>query len=747
MAQVVQAKCPHCQNMLRIPAAWLSQPMKCKFCQQIFQTKAAAATGVPSVTAMTPLPPVAPAGVAAPAGDFHFDQPEEYAGAIITRPRRKKGRWKGFLLLLFLLGIGGAGTYFAWPYLNDLIHHEKKQDQVAQHKGKPDTAPDHKVNGKTPKSPDKTPLETDKKKGPKTEPKTDPTEDPSPEDPPPKIDPNPKKKDPEITPKKDPNPKMDPQRITGAFPRRALLVNVSNYLLFNPLKYGKGREGKYPGSSTAVLADQLSRPPFNIPATQIYELSDGFELENGLPGKKPKSKKEPRSTVKQTIEFAISDFVDSSREQDRIVVLFTGHALEIEKEAYLVPVEGNRDDAKSLIPLSWVYDKLAQCKARQKLLILDVFRYPPARGEEIPGTGEMTEAVDAKLQNPLAGVQVWASCTKGQQAIEFDGGSVFLQALCQSLQERLPGIAEPTHPLPLDSLVPKVNQRLKELLGPQKLEQMSRLTGKELEGGAAYDPNLPLPKLTLRGPDLPGGNTAGLAMVKNILDEINLLPTVRDTQNQLQATSLPAFSAKALAEYKADYKTMKELAAMAKDKEKYPLRAAVLEISKALQETKRISMKESLTNPGGAITPQIKAQFLKEQQTPGLMIFELEKLKAEIDMVADKRDVETSKRWQAHFDYAVARLQSRLVFLYEYNNILAQVRSDSLPALEPIHNGWRVGSQKKVQINEPKVKDMVKSIGKTWKRIAEENPGTPWAILAQRESMTALGLVWRPSRE
>ena len=73
--------------------------------------------------------------------------------------------------------------------------------------------------------------------------------------------------------------------------------------------------------------------------------------------------------------------------------------------------------------------------------------------------------------------------------------------------------------------------------------------------------------------------------------------------------------------------------------------------------------------------------------------------------------------------------------------------ADNLPHLEPVHNGWRVGSQKKVQINEPKVKELVKNISKTWKRIADENPGTPWAILAARENMTALGLVWRPSRD
>src|SRR4029077_16315337 len=103
------------------------------------------------------------------------------------------------------------------------------------------------------------------------------------------------------------------------------------------------------------------------------------------------------STSKAVIENAIAEFVETARGQDRIMILFTGHAIEIDKDAYRVPVEGNREDKTTLIPLAWVYDKLARCKARQKLLILDVFRYPPARGEELPGTGEMTEDFDAKL--------------------------------------------------------------------------------------------------------------------------------------------------------------------------------------------------------------------------------------------------------------------------------------------------------------------------------------------------------------
>jgi hypothetical protein len=702
MTRVVQARCPSCKNVLRIPAEWLTQPMKCKHCLQIFQAR--------SVTgdSAAPMPDTA-------AGADH----DRAANSSPSAAPRAGGLRKAVLLLGLVLTAGGI-LMFARPQLD-----KANSDNTSPATGDQSaSAPLVSV--------------TDKKAEPTSSGEASP---------PAKIDGLPTESDPpsktDVAKKTEadlPKQKAPAKAVEEVFPRRALLISVSNYLLFNPLHYGNPRDlppGKYPGSSTGVLVDTMNRRPLNIPGTQITELSDAGKNAFAIPGV---------STTKAVIENTIGEFVDTARAQDRIIVLFTGHGMEIGKEAYLVPVEGNRDDPQTLIPLSWIYDRLAVCKARQKLLILDVFRYPPARGEELPGTDAMTDDFDAKLRNPPAGVQVWASCIKGQQSIELEGGSVFLQVLCKVLQDGIAGIASPADALPLDRLVPKVNGRLVEILAPQKLAQQTRLSGTHIEeGGAAYNAAEPLPpRLVLKAVAPAGKKVAGLAMVKNIVDEINRLPPVRASQKQVQAASLPAFSAGALEEYNADYKSWPELLAMAQDKDRYPLRAAVLQAIKVLRDSEKIKMKETF---GGPITPQVKKQFAATQQEPGIMIFQMETALAELKTAGQKRAQETSRRWLANYDYALARLQSRLVYLYEYNNILAQVRGDSLPPLEPIHTGWRVGSQKKVQISEPKVKEMVKNISKTWKRIAEENPGTPWAVLATRENMTALGLVWRPSRD
>jgi hypothetical protein len=747
MTQVIQASCPKCRSKLRIPADWIGRPMRCKLCREIFLSRPRESIQLQPVGASspTPLPPTAVSAALLPKpvqGDaFSFDDDVDLAPATPLRSaRRGGGGWKrGLLLLSCVAAIAGVVFFLARPHLGNLFKSDKDKvavtptDKASGDKRVIDDG-DKKSSDKV--TPDKKAYEkktTDKKFSDK-KPADKKSSDKKSSD---KIASTDKIFDP--PPPKDKNGPKPPR---GAFPRRALLINVNNYIYANHVNYGSKRDNRYPGSSTAVLADQLNRRPMNMPANQIFELSDGART--------------PQPTLKPVIENAITDFLDSARKQDRIILFFAGHAIDNEetKEAYLVPLEGDMNDPKTLIPLSWVYDRLAKCRAWQKVLILDVCRYPPARGLELPGSGDMGDILDAKLQKPPAGVQVWSSCIKGQQAIEFEGGSVFIQALCNALQTGLAGIQKQTDPLPIDSLFSKVTTKMKELLEPEKMEQTTRLSGSGPGGPGPYDADEALAEqLTFRVPTAQAGN----ALVNNILKEIRKIPAVRaarrGSENLLEITYLPPFQAKALDDFKSTEPSFSLLENMKPEKleeyrEKFPLRVAVTEAIKALNDNARFTMKESLTNPGGPITPQIKAQFLKDQEDPGVAAFFLKEALLKLKAAQKERDKEPSKRWQANFDYTLARMQARLVYTMDYNFVLAQVRGDSLPPLNnAIHNGWRIASRDKPQIKENEVKEMVKSIRKTWEKIKTDYPNTPWAVMARRESMTALGLEWRASRE
>ncbi len=781
MSQVVQAKCPQCLAMLRIPSDWIGAAMRCKHCKNTFQAKAHAPTiltqetAAPAPTTMTKAAPVAkPIAVAqalaaAPAqptapplssgNPFGFDL-EEPTDSPLTNPRRRK-KSNGLLLLvvmffvLFLFGGSGAG-FVIYKAMNtgpeskklanadgnktdDVVIPVKPGDDKASTDARPDKdqAIKKDKDGMLPVGDD---AKTDKEK-PKVKLPPPPVKDKT-------------KKDKDLV-KKDGVVKKPPVFTNDPFPRRALLINVSNYLLYNTVHYGNepgALGGGYPGSSTGTLRERLSRPPMNFPATQITELSDAVP---------PSSKvAKAHSTQKSVLETTIKDFLDGSRAQDRIVILFSGHGAYFEesKASYLVPIDGNLKNPDSLLPLKWVYDQLAQCKAQQKVLILDVFRYSPSRGFELPTPGEgeegtMPEGFDKDVLNPPAGIQVWCSCQKEQNSVELEGGSAFIQALSNSLQGggAMKGISSTDQPIPVDDLVKDVNDRLAVLLKPEKRTQVSRLTGKPTDNAVAYNKEEALPeKLVLKPPTAGGAKAAGFAQVNNILDELKILPPVRDTRagdrNLLEARNLPAFPATKIDNYKADgYQNITELQkkytsnkeAFAKD---FPLRAAYFEALEALQESAKIQMREVLPGP---INPKLKAAFLLEQSDPGISIFKLEQALATVKEAGEKRDAETSKRWQANFDYLQARLQSRLVYLIEYSYTLGQIRADNLPELAAGQTGWRMGTGKKIAVTESKAKAWVKDTKKIWERIQTQYPETPWALLAQRESMLSLGLVWR----
>lgn len=541
--------------------------------------------------------------------------------------------------------------------------------------------------------------------------------------------------------------------ITSAngLPRRALFIAPVNYLFLNSTHFYQGKEGSGSGENALLYRFNMGAP-FNIEKNQIYLLSDAGD------GKYAAS-----TPQKDVIEAAIKDFVETSRAQDRVILFFSGHACDVDGKGYLVPIEGDPNEKETLIPIDWVYEQLAKCKARQKVFVVDAFRFPPARGLELPATGPMTEAVDKQLESPPPGVQVVSACLKDQQSLEFENGSIFQSALIDSFRKMALGaIVQPKDALPIGDLVTKANAFMKENLGggaammgkddkaEAPMAQVCRLSGKEPDAGADPNPTEPAPaQIAFQKGDK---NDANLAVAKTILDEIkNFSPMKMSQVPQLSSMTLAALpgAGKEIDDYKdegfnpftADGST---LAAM---KGKFPLRVMSYEISNKLKEFINLPMREVLNNPGGPLDAKAKSRFLLEQKDPALAVLDLEELLADAKKLADNRDDEKSKRWQAHFDLSLARLQSRLVYIYEYNNLIALIRSDSLPDLTPAHTGWRVNTSNKIQIKEASVKAMAKDANRTWERLSKEYPGTPWAIIAKREKNVSMGLQWVATKD
>jgi hypothetical protein len=697
--QIVQAKCPGCKQVLRIPAAWMQQPIRCKHCGLIIQGKPAAAAVTTAAPAPAPVVSAAAEVVVEPPPPAEDNTPPPLIDIATTargRYRRRRPHSGGRTLVLAGLCVfafcllGGAITAVVTiPSVRGLFtaNQSPKSDKLAA--TEPGDAESPGSTGRVPAS----------------------------------------------GPEKRPGPTEVPSPSKNVYPRRALAISVNNYLYANPVNYGAM------GRDVNSLLDRLCRT-LHVPANQIVELSDS-------------TLKKPRAPLKPVIEETVVQFLSSCRAQDRILVLFVGHAVEIDGEAYLVPIEGDLEGKKSLIPLKWLYEQLAKCPARQKVFIIDVCRFDPGRGTERPGSGEMGEKLDAALKNPPKGVQVWSACVAKQRSFEFTNAVIhnglFLDELYDALGDPRKkinlGIQRPGDSFPLDKLVPVVGQRVqKEIATQQKAEQTPRLSGEELPDGAPYDPaEPPPPPVAVPPPPQPSEGAAGKAVVQSILEETDAIPPVKLTREgllPLQYESLPPFSGKTLEAYKADYTSLKELRAKI---DQFPLRKAVLNAADVLTKHAKSFREDFPAGGGGALTAEEKKKILEQQQDPAKINAELEEALEELLDVGKEREQEKSKRWQANYDYVLARLTARMAYVEEYNLMLGKIRKDELPPLDSqIHQGWRMASQATLHTKDGK--DKAEKAKTALERLIKEHPGTPWEVLAKRERLTNLGLKWEPTR-
>jgi hypothetical protein len=734
--------------MLRIPSDWVQATMRCKHCQLLVQARIRSPKAAYAAPVITSSPagsgqeqPLlqgefrmsASAAVAElpSASSLSFQQGSLDAGQpIITikRPSRGLG-WQGNLILLaFLALIAGIG------YVN--------RERLAQSWRQ---------------------LRADL--------------------PGPAGQGNNESEDPDSKDGEHPKPREGPKAAVPAqiqFPRRILAVSVNNYLYANPVSSGSSDDDlavppddtfKRPDRSFHAILTRFAEV-MHVPPGQVVELSDAA----------PRGQSQP--PLKGVIEKTVAQFLDSCRAQDRIMVFFIGHAVEIAGANYLVPVEGELGVKETLIPVAWLMDRLGKCRAQEKILVMDVCRFNPGRGLERPGTGPMTATLEAALKNPPAGVRVWSACSAGQYSYEgaielgdrtLDNNGYFINELFESIgpfKKRVnAGIQNAEDPFPLEVLASgdgrakgihasatfEVGDWYQQKQVPflsadpadkarivASLTQALTLpaTGTPADGlpglaclleprqAVPYDPKEPLAaEMVIQPPDPPEGGAANSALVQQILNEIDS-KMQREGTLSLKVSTLPPFSAPRLAEY-IDDGTMT------------PLRQVIVTTATLLKKHAE-TFKENFRGNGNDAA--LKKLILERQQKPARAFAELMDQLEQLKEVGDTdRKKEKSKRWLANYDFVLARLEARLAYVYEYNYMLGQIRKDALPPRDPAkHTGWRLAAQERLQSGS-EAKKLATDSKKLLNKIAADHQGTPWEILAKRQALTTLGLEWQPT--
>ena len=185
------------------------------------------------------------------------------------------------------------------------------------------------------------------------------------------------------------------------------------------------------------------------------------------------------------------------------------------------------------------------------------------------------------------------------------------------------------------------------------------------------------------------------------------------------------------------------------NKEKYKLRAVTLDAFDAIREIWGTSpeagglgnLEETIEAP---ITEATKKKINKGLEAYAIGIAKLELINIELDNVAALKPGET-KRWQAHYEYARAVVKSRLAYLNEYNKLMGNVRTETLPQLKTNvgQNSYKLASSEKMK-SKKEVQKLAEESQEAFAKLIAEHKGTPWAIQAKRDRSFSLGLVWLP---
>jgi len=193
--------------------------------------------------------------------------------------------------------------------------------------------------------------------------------------------------------------------------RWAILIGVQNYE--DPTL---GRL-EYPVADATVLRETLVKRD-RVPPNQALLLTDESQIR---------------------LREGISSLFDRIQPNQKLIVYFAGHAYQdADKTVYLAPREFKKDQAAATgVSLQWLVDAMEQCKAKEKILLLDACNAGPGiDAQKEPSTAEMFESLRAPPgQAALRTVTGIASCSKGQRgwAVPARQRGLFALALSEGL--------------------------------------------------------------------------------------------------------------------------------------------------------------------------------------------------------------------------------------------------------------------------------------------------------------------------
>jgi len=110
----------------------------------------------------------------------------------------------------------------------------------------------------------------------------------------------------------------------------------------------------------------------------------------------------------------------------------------------------------------------------------------------------------------------------------------------------------------------------------------------------------------------------------------------------------------------------------------------------------------------------------------------------------DREKLDTA-RWRASYDLSMGRALALRVRSAGYNQMLAEMKLNPKTFATAGNNQWKLAPSKEIT-SGPAIKKLEKRAMEYLTRVIDDHPGTPWAMMAERELSTPLGWAWEEGK-
>ncbi len=182
-----------------------------------------------------------------------------------------------------------------------------------------------------------------------------------------------------------------------------------------------------------------------------------------------------------------------------------------------------------------------------------------------------------------------------------------------------------------------------------------------------------------------------------------------------------------------------------------PIRFYMQDLKKSLTKTKLVeaamlTAKKSIPLPRLVFRAEndnvLRVGITEAQKPVAEFDYRLQEMHAVLAMGEKDRKKVTEPRWRAGYDLAMGRILAMRVRSFGYNVILAAMKAAPKEYTKKGSNTWRLVPARDIN-SGPSVRKMAKQSIAYLKSVVDDHPGTPWALLAERELSQPMGWEWQ----